>query len=396
MRPRFLLAILMVPALLAAGIFLGGHPDALPGFVRDGLVGDKDTRVVKEAIDTVAERYYRGLGDEELADRAIAGMVESLDDPFSSYFDPKEYARFEQAQSSEFSGVGLTVSEDPGGLRVVDVFDDSPAKRAGIASGDVIVAAGGKRLKGLSQSQAVARIKGPEGTDVRLRIKPRKGRERDVRVTRATISVPVVASRVRSSGGKRLGVVKLAQFTSGAHAEVNAAIRKLEARKVEGLVLDLRGNGGGLVSEAQLIASAFLKGGAIVTTKGRSLPSRTLKATGDPIAGDLPMVVLVDRDSASASEIVAGALQDRKRAALVGTRTYGKGVFQQVIELSNGGALDITAGQYFTPAGRNLGGKGTAQGRGLAPDVSARDDRDTPDVDEGLDRALEVLAERAA
>ncbi len=393
MRVRLLLVLLLVPGLLAGGIYLGGHPDLLPGPVRDGLVGDADAVVVREAMDTVADTYYRPVPESELANRAIEGMVESLKDPFSAYFDPQEYDRFEQAQNSEFQGVGLTVNEHPDGLRVVEVFDESPAERAGIRPGDVIVAVGRKRLKSLSQAQSVALIKGPAGTEVQLRVR-RDGRPRTVEVTRATISVPVVASTLRREGDDRLGVVKLAQFASGAHGEVVGAIRRLQRRRAAGLVLDLRGNGGGLVTEAQLVASAFIEKGPIVTTRGRSVPERTLYATGDAVAGKLPVVVLVDRNTASASEIVAGALQDRKRAALVGTRTFGKGVFQQVIELSNGGALDITAGQYFTPRGRNLGGEGTAKGPGLKPDVPARDDPDTPRTDEALDRALEVLARR--
>jgi carboxyl-terminal processing protease len=162
----------------------------------------------------------------------------------------------------------------------------------------------------------------------------------------------------------------------------------------KGVVLDLRGNPGGLVTEAQLVASAFLEDGKIVTTKGRSVPSRTLSATGDAVAPKLPLVVLVDHNSASAAEIVAGALQDRHRAKLVGTNTFGKGVFQEVIELSNGGALDITAGQYFTPSGRNLGGKGTDTGAGLTPDIKAANNPKTP-KDEALDTALQTLARSA-
>jgi carboxyl-terminal processing protease len=156
-------------------------------------------------------------------------------------------------------------------------------------------------------------------------------------------------------------------------------------------VFDLRANGGGFVDEAQLIASMFLHDGTIVTTRGRSVPTRTLKASGETLVPKAPVVVLVDHDTASASEIVTGALQDRGRATVVGVRTFGKGVFQQVLELSNGGALDITAGQYFTPKGRNLGGAGVKTGAGIAPDVRARDDRKTR-RDEALDRALRVLA----
>ncbi len=390
---RLAAPILIVFATLAVGIFLGGHPEWLPGFARDALVDDADTRVVREALDEIGDRYYRTIEPEELADAAIAGAVQSLDDRFSAYFSPDEYQRFQQAQNSEFSGVGLIVSEHPVGLRVVEVYEGTPAEKAGLAVGDVIVAAAGRPLKGIDQRQATDRIKGPPGTKVTLTVS-RDGKRRDYTLERARVTVPVVETRTTTVDGRKLGVISLAQFSSGAHAEVYAGLRKLIDEGAKGVVFDLRANGGGLVSEARLIASAFLRDGEIVTTRGRSVPTRTLTATGSPIAPDLPLVVLVDRDTASASEIVAGALQDRGRARVVGTRTFGKGVFQEVIELDNGGALDITAGQYFTPKGRNLGGRGVAQGQGLAPDVRASDDPDTEDVDEALDIALEKVGER--
>jgi carboxyl-terminal processing protease len=395
MLRRALLIVAGCLALLCAGIVLGGRPEALPGPVADVLVGHEEARVVSEALDDVHERYYREVPKDVLADKAIAGAVESLDDRFSQYFPPKEYARFKDSQNSEFTGVGISVAPDGGrGLRVIEVFDGSPARRAGIERGDVITAVDRRSLRGLSQNRAVALIKGEPGSDVTLRIL-HDGREREVSLTRAVISVPAVASRIAEEGGRRFAVVKLAQFSSGAHAELYTAIRKALRKGVKGIVLDLRGNPGGLVNEAQLVASAFLEDGKIVTTKGRSVPTRTLKATGDAVAGRTPVVVLVDKDSASASEIVAGALQDRGRAPVVGTPTFGKGVFQQVVELSNGGALDITAGQYYTPKGRNLGGKGTAKGAGLQPDIRAQDDPDTK-RDEALHTALRELAREAA
>jgi carboxyl-terminal processing protease len=220
------------------------------------------------------------------------------------------------------------------------------------------------------------------------------GEPEQMELTRSAVSVPVVASTLREVCGKKVGIVALSQFSSGAHGEVYAALKKLQKRGAQAFVLDLRGNGGGLVDEAQLIASAFLRDGAIVTTRGRSVPSRTLKATGDPLVPKAPLVVMVDRATASASEIVAGALQDRDRATLVGARTFGKGVFQEVLELSNGGALDITAGQYFTPDGRNLGGRGVQTGAGLRPDISASDDAKTA-RDEQLAAGLDALARKA-
>lgn len=378
-------------ALLLAGVWLGArHPEWLPGPVRSALVGDESERVVAEAIDDVHDRYYREIPKDELADDAIAGVVSRLHDRFSSYLTPEEYRRFQQVQNSQFSGIGVQVTEHPQGLRVEAVYDRSPARRAGIREGDVIVAADGRSLKGRRQEASSALIKGPPGTDVRLTWL-RDGRRITRTLTRNTVSVPVVASAVRQSPeGCKVGVVKLATFSSGAHAEVYDALKRLKRKGARVFVLDLRDNGGGLVTEAQLVASAFVKDGKIVTTRGRAVPEKTFRATGDPVVPGAPLVVLVDRGTASASEIVAGALQDRGRAEVVGTRTFGKGVFQQVIELSNGGALDITAGQYFTPSGRNLGGKGVATGSGIAPDVPATDDQATP-RDEALAKAVRVV-----
>ena len=388
--PRLAYIAALVVALLAVGTWVGGrHSSWLPGPIRDALVGDRDTAVVEEAIDRVHDTYYREIPKSALADDAIAGVVAKLDDRFSNYFDPKEYKRFKQSQNSEFSGVGLQVAQDPKGLKVEVVYDGSPAKRAGIHPGDVIVAADDHDLAGRSQEESVSLVQGPPGSEVRLTWL-RDGKKHTKTVTRSTITVPVVASQLRDDHGCDIGVVRLAQFSSGAHSEVYEALRRLQKRGAKAYVLDLRHNGGGLVSEAQLVASAFLKDGPIVTTKGRSVKQQTLRATGDPVVPTAPLVVLVDNGTASASEIVTGALQDRGRAKVVGIPTFGKGVFQEVLELSNGGALDITAGQYFTPKGRNLGGKGVATGKGIVPDVRAQDDRKTR-KDEALDRAEAVL-----
>ncbi|MET0602909.1 MAG: S41 family peptidase [Baekduia sp.] len=388
---RALASLVLCLILLCAGIYLGAHPSGLPGFLRDPLVGDQDTRVVNEAIDTVNDTYYRKIPKKELANKAIAGIVSSLDDRFSNYFDPKSYAKFQLQQSGEFAGIGVQVVRHNSGLRVVEVYDGSPAKEAKLAAGDIIVAVNSRPLKGKTSDASIALIQGRIGTDVNLTVQ-RDGKRRQVTLRRDTISVPAVTSSLRTIKGKKYGVVRLDQFSSGAHGEVNGALRKAIKGGAKGIVFDLRSNPGGLVTEAQLVASAFLSDGKIVTTKGRAVPSKTLSAVGDPVAPKIPLVVLVDRNSASAAEIVAGALQDRKRATLVGTRTFGKGVFQEVLELSNGGALDITAGQYFLPSGRNLGGAGVSTGSGLTPDVAASDDPKTPKVDEGLDKALSVLA----
>jgi carboxyl-terminal processing protease len=390
--PRVIALLPAALVLLAAGIFLGGHPDRLPGFVRDPLVGDKNTRVVREAIDKVHDTYYREIPESDLADDSLKGVVAALHDRFSNYFTPKEYKQFQEVSNSEFSGIGLEVQVHPRGLRISRVYDGSPAARAHLEDGDLIIAVGKTSLKGKPSEYSTSLIKGPPGSDVTVTVVHGR-KSRRVTLTRATITVPVVASTLRTVDGKKLAVVALSTFaTPGAHAQVYAAIRRRLKQGAQGIVLDLRRNGGGLVKEAQLVASAFLTDGKIVSLRGRGVASQTLNATGDPIAKSTPLVVLVDRDTASASEIVAGALQDRGRAKIVGTRTFGKGVFQEVIELENGGALDITAGQYFTPKGRNLGGGGVKPGAGIQPDVEAKDNPKTP-RDEGLDRALHVLAD---
>jgi carboxyl-terminal processing protease len=385
-------AVLSSLLVLVVGIWLGGHPKYLPDPVADVLVGNDDRRVVAQGLDAIHDKYYRDVGRGELSNAALKGAVADLEDRFSNYFSPREYTLFNKAINNQFSGIGTGVDEVPQGLRVVTVYPKSPAAKAGIAVGDIIVAANGRKLVGLTADAAVALIKGREGTKVTLRLR-RGSRTVVKRVTRATVSVPVVKSKIANAGGTRVAYIGLSTFgPQTAHVEVAAAIRKQRARGAKGIVLDLRDNGGGLVSEAQLIASMFLDGGPIVTTRGRSEPTRTLKAKGDPLVGDLPTVVLVNAGTASASEIVAGALQDRKRAKLVGVKTFGKGVYQQVMPLANGGALDITVGQYFLPSGRNLGGPGVGRGSGLKPDVQARDDPDTLHTDEALDRALDVIA----
>src|SRR3954468_13379879 len=380
----------LAPVLLILGIWLGGHPDNLPGFLRDPLVGDSEGRTVDDAIDRIHATYYRDVGRDELVDRAIGGMVGSLHDRFSHYFSAKEYEDVRMTTDGQFSGVGMTVQRHPLGLLVKEVYDKSPAQRAGIRAGDVIVAVNGRSLKGRSADDSRTQIKGRPGTDVHLTwLHKRRRVTKDV--TRATLSLPVVASRLRRTPDRtKYGDVGLAQFSSGAHGELRRAIDKLLDRGAKGIVLDLRANPGGLVEEARLVSSIFVPEGPIVSTRGRAQPSRTLNAAGGAIDTKIPVVVLVDRDTASAAEIVTGALKDRHRARVVGTHTFGKGVFQEVTTLPNGGALDITVGQYFTPSGRNLGGGGVKRGAGIAPDVVARDDVKTR-RDEALDAAARAL-----
>jgi carboxyl-terminal processing protease len=370
---------------LSAGMWLGGHPAKLPEPLRDVFV-DETTSVQAEATELIQDNYYRRVSQRRLRDASLRGMVRSLRSRFSHYFTPEENQLFRESASGEFSGVGMTVVERPRGLLVAGVFEDSPAQQARIRPGDLITAVNGKSIAGKSSDVSTALIKGKPGTYVRLTIRRRGGGTRRTRVRRERIRVPAVDGRLQRASGRKVGQVKLASFSSGAHGELVTELQRLERRGAQGFVLDLRSNGGGLLDEAVLVSSAFVPDGTIVTTDGRARPRRVFEATGE-VATRKPVVVLVDRGTASASEIVTAALHERLHAPVVGLRTFGKGVFGQIFDLSNGGALDLVVGNYYTPSGRNL------NGRGIRPDVRARDDLDTR-PDEALERALDTLSER--
>ncbi|HTR88769.1 MAG TPA: S41 family peptidase, partial [Solirubrobacteraceae bacterium] len=322
-----------LPILLVAGIWLGGHPEDLPGFVRSGLVAHQETRVVDEAIERIAADYYRPVSRGQLASASVGGAVGSLHDRFSHYLSPREFHEFDSAPT--FAGIGVEVSPTKEGLGVVRVFDGSPAQRGGLRTGETIVAVNGRSIAGMASEVSRALIVGPPGTDVTVTVRG-AGRHgtRAVKLTRATISEPVVASATSTVHGRKLGVVALATFSLGAHGEVREAVEKVQREGAKGIVLDLRDNGGGLVEEAQLIASIFIQHGVIVSTRGRNQPTQVLRAVGDSIRRPFPMVVLVDQNTASAAEIVTAALQDHRRATVVGTHTFGKGVFQEETALS--------------------------------------------------------------
>jgi carboxyl-terminal processing protease len=387
----------MLPILLVGGIWLGGHPEDLPSFARSAFEVNHQTLVVDEAIARISSDYYRPIGKSKLANASIAGAVASLGDRFSHYLTPKEYKEFNAPPS--FTGIGVAVAPEAvvgRGLQIAHVFNSSPASRAGLKVGEAIVAVGGRKLKGLSQEAATALIKGLPGTDVSLQIEApsrsagARAAVRTLKLTRAVVSEPVVASLSRVVHKVKLGVVALATFSPGAHGEVREAVESELHHGARGIVLDLRANGGGLVEEARLIASIFIAKGTIVATRGRTQPSETILATGHPIASSIPLVVFVDHNTASASEIVTAALQDHHRATVLGTHTFGKGVFQEEEPLSNGGALDITVGEYFTPNGRNLGGGGVKQGAGITPEVPLSNS--VVDTPQGLTAALKTLA----
>ncbi len=376
--------------VLCAGIWLGGHPGKLPEFLRDRFVDDS-AGLNLEATELIEDNYYRSVGSSELTNGSLQGMVRELrlrhKDRFSDYFSPESLARFNDEIAGRFSGIGLTVTEVKQGLRIEKVFPDSPAEKAGLQSGDLIVSVEGDSIAGESSEVSTEKIKGPEGTAVTIGVKGSSGEEaRELEIERAQISLPNVTSKVEKVGDRTLGYVRMISFSEGVHAQMREAVQKVEKQGAEGIVLDLRGNGGGLLEEAVLTASVFLpKDEVVVTTNSRTQGHAVYKTVGDNLP-KVPVVVLIDRNTASAAEILTAALADDAGAKTVGTRSYGKGVFQQEIDLSNGGALKLTIGEYFTPDGVNL-----AESRGIHPDLRAPNLLRTK-RDEGLERALEVLA----
>lgn len=358
--------------LLLVGIWLGGHPSWLPSGLRSAFVSNSNSQLVNDELNMITKNYYRPVSRAQLLNKGMAAMVQSLDDPYSRYYAPSAYSSFLNESNPHLSGIGIDVVPDPRGLRIVDVFPHSPAATAGLTHGDLIVKVGTTSLNGRSSDFASRLIRGRAGTRVVLTIVG-GGRTRVVTVTRANLVVPVASESIVNYHGVKIGDLQLTAFTDGAGAELKGDVDRALKSGARALILDLRENGGGLLQEAVNVASIFIPDGTIVSTDGRAQPRQVYLARGGAISTKIPVVVLVDRDTASAAEIVTGALQDRGRAKVVGTHTYGKGVFQEIEPLANGGALDLTVGEYFTPNGHNLGGGGVRQGAGITPNIYASD-----------------------
>jgi carboxyl-terminal processing protease len=374
---------------LCLGLWLGGHPNDLPEPLQDVFV-DETASLSGEAAELIEDNYYREVPRGVLNDGSVEGMVDRLqrrnkEDRFSHYFDPDQAQILEEETEGRFTGVGLSVVEVKRGLKVVEAFEGSPAAKAGIKPDDVIVSVNGKSIAGDSSDLSTAKIKGPAGTEVTLGVlRPSTGKTRQLKIERQEIHTPVIESSMRRVGSDRLGYTHLLGFSEGADGALREAVQKLQRRGVEGIVLDLRGNPGGLLTQSVLTASVFLnEGQVVVTTDSRTEGKRVYRAAGDPLPRR-PMVVLIDRNTASAAEILASALADHGLAEVVGTRSFGKGLFQHVLDLPNGGELDLSVGQFFTADGISLAPKG------IQPDVQAKDNPETK-ADEGLQRALQVL-----
>jgi carboxyl-terminal processing protease len=377
----------LVAVALLVGVVVGGQVGAVRDAV-DDVFGNSSQDATSQAIDVIHDDYFHTVDEADLENASIASIIDHIKqryhDRFSHYFTPSEYDRFKQG--SRLSGIGVAVTEIDRGLRVATVYKRTPAREAGIQAGEVITGVNGQSIAGKDADAVTSQIRGPAGTQVTLTIAGHNGTSRDVTVTRREVEVPQVAGRIEEVDGKKIGYVRLAGFFPGAHGELRKEVEQLYSQGAQGIVLDLRGNGGGLLTEAILVSSIFVPDGTIVSTHGRTQSTRTFDATGDALPRH-PMVVLINGDTASASEIVTAALEQSGIATVVGTTSFGKGTFQEVIPLKNGGALDLTVGEYLTRDGTSI------NGTGIPPEVKAKDKPKTK-PDEGREQALQVLAQQ--
>ena len=322
-------------------------------------------------FERVRASYVEKPDDSKLIEGAITGMVSSLD-PHSRYMNDKSWSEMQETTSGEFGGLGIEVTMDDGLVKVVAPIDDTPAAKAGIMSGDLISKIDGEAVQGMTLEQAVNKMKGPVDTKTKLTI-VRKGANAplDLSITREIIHVRPV--RYHTEGGD-IGYIRVTSFneqtSEGLHKAIDAISKEIPPEKLVGYVVDLRNNPGGLLDQAVSVSSAFLARGEVVSTRGRN-PEETQRFTarGGDLTKGKPLVVLINGGSASASEIVAGALHDHKRATLIGTRSFGKGSVQTIIPLGQGnGALALTTARYYTPSGRSI------QAQGIAPDIEILQD----------------------
>ncbi len=363
-------------APLFTGIVLGAsvtlvatNPTIGIGAIAAGSDIYRQLNLFGDVFEKVRSDYVEKPDDSKLIEAAINGMLSSLD-PHSSFMDAKNYRDMQVQTRGEFGGLGIEVTMEEGVLKVVAPIDDTPASRAGLLSGDLIVQIDDDQVQGLQLNQAVDKMRGPVNTSVRLKL-VRKGAADPIDVTLVRDTIRIRAVRWRNEGD--VAYLRITQFNEQTYENLKKGIEQLKSEipndKLKGYVLDLRNNPGGLLDQAINVSDAFLERGEIVSTRGRNVDEgqRHVARPGD-LSGGKPVVILLNGGSASASEIVAGALQDHKRATLVGTRSFGKGSVQTIIPLGSNGALRLTTARYYTPSGRSI------QAKGIDPDIQVKPD----------------------
>src|SRR5215471_16700391 len=350
----------------------------------------KQLNLFGEVFERVRAEYVDEVSDDSLVESAINGMLTSLD-PHSNYLSTKNFNDMKVQTRGEFGGLGIEVSMENGLVKVVSPIDDTPAARAGLKPGDLITHLDGEPVQGMTLAEAVEKMRGPVSSEIKLTIR-REGRDPfDVKLIRATIKIQSVRSHLE---GDNIGYIRVTTFNEQTDTGLNNAMKSLKQQaggKLLGVILDLRNDPGGLLDQAVAVADAFLEKGEIVSTRGRrSEDAQRYNARPGDIAAGLPIAVLINGGSASASEIVAGALQDHHRAILLGTKSFGKGSVQTIIPLAGHGAMRLTTARYYTPSGRSI------QARGIDPDIIveaakiAKDDKDKKPGDKKDDKSAKA------
>ncbi|WP_181701564.1 S41 family peptidase [Chthonobacter albigriseus] len=361
------LSLLAAGACMGAAVTIVSGTGQLPG-LSTAVAASADTYRQLNLFGDVFERiradYVEEPEESALIEAAINGMLTSLD-PHSSYMSPKNFQDMQVQTKGEFGGLGIEVTMEEGIVKVVTPIDDTPAARAGVLAGDLIVGLDGEQVQGMTLQQAVEKMRGPVNTPIMLSVQ-RQGSDKpiEIKVVRDVIRIQSVRSRVEGD----IGYIRVTQFTEQTFEGLKNAIDRIEkdvpADKLKGFVLDLRNNPGGLLDQAIAVSDAFLDKGEIVSTRGRhENETRRYSARSGDLTGAKPVIVLVNGGSASASEIVSGALQDHRRATIVGTRSFGKGSVQTIIPLGQNGAIRLTTARYYTPSGTSI------QAKGVTPDI---------------------------
>src|SRR5215204_985415 len=354
----------------------------LPGADAASSETYRQLNIFGDVFEKVRSDYVEPPNEAKLIEGAINGMITSLD-PHSSYLSPNEFKEMQVQTQGAFGGIGIEVTMEEGLIKVVAPVDETPAARAGILANDIIIQIDGEPVQGLTLNQAVDKMRGPVNTPVALTIRRQDKKEPlEVKLTRETIRIRPVRARTE---GEDIGYLRITQFNDQTTEALRAAIKTITGEvgpdKLKGYVIDLRNNPGGLLDQAIMVSDAFLERGEIVSIRGRTAEETqryAAKGKGQDLVGGKPLVVLINGGSASASEIVAGALQDHKRATVLGTRSFGKGSVQSVIPLGNNrGALRLTTARYYTPSGRSI------QAKGIDPDQEVL--QEVPDELKGKD-----------
>ena len=391
---------LLLGAAFAAGLAIGPASDhverrfgfsLLPqAFAQDGSRAEtyRLLNLFADVFERVRAEYVEPVNDRDLIENAINGMLTGLD-PHSSYLNSKSFRDMQVNTRGEFGGLGIEVTQEGGYIKVISPIDDTPAMRAGVKAGDLITGLDGQTVQGMSLTDAVEQMRGTPNTRINITIR-REGTDKPIELTlvREVIRLRVVRSRME---GDDVAYIRVSSFSEQTEASMRRAFNELKAQsgdKLRGLVLDLRNNPGGLLPESISVSDDFLDRGEIVSTRGRHAEdTQRWNAKGGDITGGLPIIVLINGGSASASEIVAGALQDHRRAIILGTRSFGKGSVQTVSPLPGNGGMRLTTARYYTPSGRSI------QGQGITPDIEVAASREErarfgPEREADLNRSL--------